>query len=251
MIERQIKQYRRLNEWFQLPLGQSIAQEFTSELQPVREYLKGDTLLQMGHCGENTWLQSLDYQHKWVASPFALDSKIQLQCSLNQIPLARNSLDCIIMPLSLEPFGNNLSLIDEVDRVLKPTGFLIFLSINPWSLWGGAMKLGLLDCYQDHKIKMRSAFSLNRILLQRGYRQCSLINFCYIPPVKNKSIIKKMTVLDEVGKMLWPIPSGFYCYIAQKYQLIQPSLTPLPVQQPVTQEYKSPLQPALNKDFLR
>ncbi|EHL30078.1 hypothetical protein LDG_7983 [Legionella drancourtii LLAP12] len=158
------------------------------------------------------------------------------------MPLSRNSIDCLVAPLTLEPFNNSITLIDEIDRVLKPMGFVVLLCINPWSLWGGAIKYGMLNCYRDRTIKMRTPFNLNRLFIQRGYRQVSLTNFCYIPPVNSASLIKKLTFLDEIGKMLWPYPSGFYCYIAQKYQIIQPSLFVSPISSPID-DYQSPLQP--------
>lgn len=163
LIEQQIKQYRALNKWFQSPLGFFAAHEFLIHLESQEKYLSGATLLQLGNCGDNLWLNKFNYTYKWVASPFALSNKEQLECSLNKIPLARNSVDCIIAPLTLEPFGNNFSLIDEIDRILTPMGFVILLSINPWSLWGGAMKSGLLHCYHDQKIKMRTSFTIKRV----------------------------------------------------------------------------------------
>lgn len=246
LIEQQIKHYRALNEWFNSPLGIAVANEFSDQLKSVTHCLKGENLLQLGHCGSNSWLKALHFQKKWIASPFAINNAIQLECSFSQIPLGRNSLDCVLAPLTFEPFGNSLSLIDEIDRVLKPMGFIVLMSLNPWSLWGGAMKCGLLHCYHDRKIKMRTPIHINRVFLQRGYRQCSLSNFCYIPPVNNPSLIKKLTFFEEVGKMLWPFPSGFYCYIAQKYEYIHPSLLVEPVILPVEQKYKPPLLPATN-----
>ncbi|AWN74296.1 TPA: methyltransferase domain-containing protein [Legionella anisa] len=243
LIERQLKQYRALNKWFQSPLGLFAAHEFVVNLELESKYLHGQTLLQLGNCGDNIWLKKFNYIHKWIASPFSLANKIHIKCALNQLPLDRNSVDCIIAPLTLEPFANSFSLIDEIDRVLTPMGYVIFLSINPWSLWGGAMKIGLLHCYSDQKVKMRTPFNLNRILLQRGYRQHSLSNFCYIPPVNNSSLIKKFTFLDEIGKMLWPFPSGFYCYIAQKYQVIKPNLQINPDES--IKDYEAPLQPVI------
>ncbi|HAT8211317.1 TPA: methyltransferase domain-containing protein, partial [Legionella pneumophila] len=127
LIEQQIKHYRTLYEWFQSPLGVFVAKEFTDQLEPVKKFLKGETLLQLGDCGTNPWLKLLDFKHKWVASPCSSVNKIHLECSLNQLPLNRDTLDCILVPLTLEPFGNNFSLIDEIDRILKPMGFLIFL----------------------------------------------------------------------------------------------------------------------------
>ncbi|BCA95708.1 methyltransferase [Legionella antarctica] len=246
LIEQQIIQYRALDEWFDSSLGSFVANEFSNQLKSVNDYLRGETLLQLGNCGDNPWLSTLNFKRKWIAAPLFLSNAINLECSFNQIPLSRNSLDCVVAPLTLEPYGSSLSLIDEIDRILKPMGFIILLSINPWSLWGGAMKCGLLHCYNDRAIKMRSPLNVNRIFLQRGYRQCALSSFCYIPPVNSKSLIKKFTFFDEVGKMLWPFPSGFYCYIAQKFEAVHPSLLAEPVLQPITKKYKSTLQPATN-----
>jgi SAM-dependent methyltransferase len=242
LIQQQKKQYRSLTKWFQSPLGLFAAHEFDIYLESVKEYLRGETLVQLGNCGENIWLKKLRFGHKWIVSPFPLAHKIQIESELNHLPLKRNSIDCIIAPLTLEPFNNSSSLIDEIDRVLKPMGFVVLLCINPWSLWGGAMKCGLLHCYRDRNIKLHTPFHLNRMFLQRGYRQISLSNFCYIPPVNNASLIKKLTFLDEIGKMLWPIPSGFYCYIAQKHQIIQPNLIARPISQAIN-DYQSSLQP--------
>lgn len=242
LIEQQKKQYRALNKWFQSPLGLFAAHEFAINLEAIDLQLCGETLIQLGNCGGNIWLKNMRFERKWVISPFALAHKIHVESALNLLPLSRNSIDCIVAPLTLEPFNTSSSLIDEIDRVLKPMGHIILFCINPWSLWGGAIKCGLLNCYKDRNIKMRTPFNLNRMLIQRGYRQVSLSNFCYLPPVNGASLIKKLAFLDEIGKMLWPYPSGFYCYIAQKYQIIRPSLIIQSVPQSVN-DYQSPLQP--------
>lgn len=242
LIDQQVKQFYALDEWFQSPLGLSVANEFRKQFEPVLEYLKGDTLLQLGQCANNCWLTDLQFDKKWIASPFSINEPNALVCSLNQIPLQRNSIDSIIAPLTIEPFDNSINLIDEIDRILKPMGYVVFLCFNPWSLWGGAIKCGLLHCYAEKKMKMHTPFHLNRILMQRGYRQCSLNNFYYIPPVTNKSLLKKLAFFNEMGKMLWPFPSAFYCYIAQKYSPITPSLEVRSVLHTLPKDYDSPLQ---------
>jgi hypothetical protein len=223
LIEQQIAQYRALDEWFQKPLGLSVAKEFTQQLEMIEPHLRGEILLQLGHCGHNPWLHTVNYLEKWIASPFFSRQKINLECALNQLPLYRHSVDCVLLPLTLEPFINHLSLLDEIDRILKPMGYVVLLGMNPWSIWGAALKLGLLRCYGASKIKMNSSFHLNRIFLQRGYRQCALINFGYIPPVP-ASLIQRLSFLDKVGKMLWPYPTGFYIYVVQKEEYIPPSM---------------------------
>lgn len=222
LIENQIKHYVALNQWFKTPLGIVVAKEFSRILAPHVDILTGGTLLQLGHCGENNWLNTLKFNDRWVASPFLVLGKNQLLCAFNNLPFPKKSLDCVIVPLTLEPFGSSLSLLDEIDRVLKPMGFIVFFSLNPWSLWGLAMKCGFLRCYDNNKIKMHTPYLLNRYLMHRGYTQFSLINFCYLPPLNKQSLIKKFIFFEEIGKMLWPFPSGLYCYIAQKSEVISP-----------------------------
>lgn len=241
LIEKQIKQYRALNEWFQSPLGHLVARSFTETLKAVTADIKGDTLLQIGSCHDNPWLNKMHFNHQWVATPTPVEAKQRLECALNHIPLPRNSLDCLLAPLSLEPFSNSLTLLDEMDRVLKPMGFIIILGINPWSLWGLASKCGLLPCYNDEEIKLRTPYHLNRTFLQRGYKHYSLTNFGYFFPSNQKLWRSQVSFFDEVGKMLWPFPSGFYCYVAQKYQYIPPSL----IMKPLTQKVVPDLQPAI------
>ncbi len=224
LIEQQAKQFNALDGWFASSLGHSVASEFKKQLYPFQKYLKGDNLLQLGHCAQNVWLDDLVFKNKWIATPASCNKPNELICSLDQLPIQRNSLDCIVVPLALEPFNPDEYLINELDRVLKPMGYIIFLCINPWSLWGSALASGLLNCYADHSFKMHTSFHLNRLLFQRGYRQCALSTFYYIPPVRNKILINRLAFFNEIGKMLWPFPAGFYCYIAQKYEPLSPSL---------------------------
>lgn len=243
LLEQQKKQFNTLNDWFYSPLGLAVADQFKMQLTLVLDYLKGDSLIQLGSCGQNPWLDILQFKDKWLVSPFAIKNQAHLVSSLNQIPLVRNSVDCILAPLTIEPFTNTTYLIDELDRILKPMGYIVFFGINPWSLWGAAIKCGLLHCFIPHKIRLHSPFHLNRVLMQRGYRQCSLSNFHYIPPINNQSLLKKMQIFNEIGKIFWPFPSGFYCYIAQKYEHITPSPLIHPIRQDQDRAFESALQP--------
>lgn len=225
LIEQQKNQFSALNQWFDSFLGNTLATEFSKQLQPILTCLQGENLLQLGQCAKNLWLDQLSFSNKWIAAPFSDDQHINLVCSFNQIPLNRNSVDCILAPLTLEPFTNYLHLIEEMDRILKPMGYIVLLSINPWSLWGGATKCGMVHSFAEKKITMHTPFHINRQFMQRGYRQCLLNHFFYLPPVNNQLLLKKLSFFNEIGKMLWPFPSGFYCYIAQKYEPIAPTLT--------------------------
>ena len=214
----QAQKYRALDDWFQTPQGTHVAEAFVAELSLARKHLKGNTLLQLGNCGNNIWLSMLRFSHQWLVSPCVASEKSTLTASLHLLPLERDSINCVIAPLTLEAFGREHHPLDEIDRILKPNGHVIFFGINPCSFWGGALHWRHLMCFGAAGGTLTSSLALKRMMLHRGYRQCSLTSFYYIPPITNGFLIRKLAFLNEMGKMVWPYPAGFYCLIMQKYQ---------------------------------
>ncbi len=224
LLAQQVNKYSALDEWFQTPQGRRVAQAFANELVQLSEGLKGGNVLQLGSCGENLWLPELKYRRKFLVSPCVVSQKTALLSSLTMLPIERDSIDCILAPLTLEAFSGSRNPLDEIDRVLKPMGYAIFFGVNPFSFWGAALRWRHLSCFGLTSTQLTSSFSLRRMMLQRGYRQCALTSFYYILPVSSEALITKLEFFNEMGKMIWPFPSAFYCFIVQKYQPASPSL---------------------------
>ncbi|KTD21729.1 class I SAM-dependent methyltransferase [Legionella londiniensis] len=217
MLSNQSIKFRLLEQWFRSPQGIRVAQAFAAELLPLRESIGGQTLLQLGNCGDNLWLASLRFQYKWIVTPYNTTQKNTVVASLNALPIDRDSVDCVVAPLTLEAFADARYPLDEIDRVLKSMGYAIFFGVNPVSFWGAALKLRIVSCYGYAKVALMSSFSLKRAMAQRGFQQCVHNSFYYIPPVRSEAMIQRLSFLNEMGKMIWPFPAGFYCLILQKY----------------------------------
>ena len=127
---------------------------------------------------------------------------------------------------------------------------MLFFWINPFSFWGAAMRFHRLACFGPAIGTLTSAFAIKRTMLQRGYRQCSFTSFYYIPPVDREFFIRHLAFFNEMGKMLWPFPAGFYCLVVQKYQHCSPSLLLDVVEARLLMQDKSTLQ-AVNKSTHR
>lgn len=218
MEHEQAIKYRIMHTWFKTTQGARLAEAFSEELFIFKDVLRGQSLIQLGSCGDNPWLSSRSYRNQWILSPERAVNSIHLASSLHNLPFEKHSIDCVLAPLTLEAFNDQTKLLDEIDRVLKPMGYVILFGINPWSLWGLAMRFGYKAYFGHFPTVLRSSFSVKRNLLQRGYVQCSLRSFYYIPAVKHEIIIKKLEFLNQMGKMIWPYPPSFYCLIAQKYE---------------------------------
>lgn len=211
------QKYRSLNEWFKTPQGIAIAKSFMSELRSLDKWSYGNNFLQLGSCGENIWLPILKFNNKWIVNPYYNNISTSLCAVFKELPLARDSIDCIMAPLSMEAASNDI-ILDEIDRVLKPSGIVIFFGINPLSLWGMSLKLGYLDCFGTTNVRLQSSLLLKRNLSYRGFKPLVHKNFYFIPPVIKENIIHKLNFLNEMGKMIWPFPAGFYCLVLQKFQ---------------------------------
>ena len=224
LLDEQINKYRSLDSWFKTPQGSRVAQAFVDELSQVNEQLYGERLIQLGHCGDDLWLSAFKFRDKSIVSPFSVQKKTTVLASLTLLPIERDSIDCVIAPLTLEAFPHSKNPMDEIDRVLKPMGYAVFLGINPVSFWGAALRWGHLGCFGKTQVSLTSSLTVKRMMLLRGYRQCALTSFYYIPPVANEFLIRNLAFFNEMGKMVWPFPAAFYCLIVQKYQYSPPAI---------------------------
>lgn len=223
-LDDQKNKYRALDDWFKTSQGTFVQVAMTEQISSIKDKLRGTTLLQLGMCGENTWLDDLPFRRKWLLTPCLGNLNASVVTSLTHLPFDRNSVDCVIAPLTLEAFGRDKNPIHEIDRILRPMGHIIFLGINPLSLWGLLLRMGYLDCFGRMQASLTSSLVLKQTLLNRGYRQCVLEMFYYIPPIQSSFFIDKLMFLNQMGKMIAPGPAGFYCLIVQKYQYASPNL---------------------------
>lgn len=218
MFSDERSKFLALSDWFLTAQGCRIAENFVSVLESITEFMKGQRLLQLGSFGENPWLSVLSYSKKWLASPVLSRPNSTFLASMDALPVDRHSIDCLVAPFSLELSSNKRNLINEIDRILAPMGYAIFFGINPWSLWGLALRLFPLDWFAKAPLAFCSALALKHILLNQGYTQCFLSDFYFIPPLNSEKLIHKLEFLNEMGKMMWPCPASFYCLIVQKYE---------------------------------
>jgi SAM-dependent methyltransferase len=126
----------------------------------------------------------------------------------DDLPIADESLDLIILPHLLELSADPHRLLREVDRVLRPEGKLIVTGFNPVSLWA--------------PIKPTPRQQL--IGLPRLRDWLKLLSFendqsaygCYLPPLKDPKWIERLKFLETAGDRWWPICGAVYMHCSVK-----------------------------------
>jgi Methyltransferase domain len=211
----------QVNDWFLTDQGLEIAEDFCRELSNFPQLFVGEKLLQLGSAGANSWLNCLNYKHKIIIDTHK-QSHSSCQAVLHNLPIAHHSVDCIVLPLALEQTAPHWHLLDEIDRVLKPMGYVIFLTVNPFSLFG-------LDLLQKHHKYLPQelgnlyfAFSLRYILLSRDYKALLYKAFYRKLPQLHDNVLKKPRIFARMPGQI--LPAGFSCFIAQKIEVCGPTL---------------------------
>lgn len=204
-----------LNAWLLSPQGAHVLKSLAQELVCVDESLYGTNLLQLGLSSHMPCRAYLHFPGSWTVSSIETDPLPSLIASFHQLPFDSSSMDCILAPFTMEICESKKHCLDEIDRVLKPMGHVVFIGVNPWSLWGIALRMSA--------IKPCSAMYLQHAMTAHGYEQRMLNNCYFIPPLcffssnVEEKWIHRLEFLNEMGKMLWPCPAGFYCLVMQKF----------------------------------
>lgn len=226
LLEQQQHYCKQLNRWFLSEQGLHVASAVTKELMSLKSILTGDHCIQLGLCGKNPWLSYLPFSCRFIITPW--DSRqAQVASSLTQLPFDRNSIDCILSPFILDAFSASKKPLDELDRILKPMGHIIFIGINPFSFWGLWLRMSQNSCFGAYHHWSQAVLTLKQTMAYRGYVQVHLSSFYYVPPFQQAKWLHRFEILNEIGRLVSPQPSAFYCLVMQKYQ--KNPIRPIPI----------------------
>jgi SAM-dependent methyltransferase len=96
------------------------------------------TILQIGGLGwENEFIDCTLYERFTIIDTLGegWQEASKIRARAFSLPIQTESVDLVILPHILEFDAQRFQTMREVERVLKPEGDLIVLSLNPWSLW--------------------------------------------------------------------------------------------------------------------
>jgi len=120
-----------LDRWYRTPLGRRVADEERRLLEEQLPRLFGYTLLQIGASPLADTLHRSPINQRIV-----LGAEGGVRALPEQLPIAADSVDLVILPHTIELSDDPHQLLREVERVLIPEGHLLIFGFNPWSIWG-------------------------------------------------------------------------------------------------------------------
>lgn len=210
---------RRLNAWFERPLGRALLANEAHRLRAILPGLFGTVAVQLGRAGRIDLLDSCMAPTRVVFDlPNGVPStaRTAVMSVPDALPLDQRSVDVALLPHTLEFAPDPHQVLREVQRVLAPEGHVVILGFNPFSLWG----LRKLVTRRSRRVPWCGQFiGLARLkdwlkLLDFELVQGSML--FYRPPVIGQRILDRLHFLDRMGDRWWPMGGAVYVVVAKK-----------------------------------
>ena len=197
--------------WYESDLGRYVLAREQAWFDAVTSDLFGFHALQLGECGVD-FLRANRMPQRYCAG-VDLGSP---RCRPEQLPIAGQSLDLLVLPHVLEFSPHPHQVLREAERVLRPEGRLLITGFNPFSLWGLRRRFGDPEAVGPWHGRFIHLTRLKDWLALLGFELAGGRMACYAPPVNRLSVLSRFGFLEAAGDRWWALGGGVYLIHAVK-----------------------------------
>lgn len=123
--------------WLETALGRRCLQNEQRLVRQALDRVFGEQLLQIGAWGRREgFLRYARTQYATLLGLRAEDRDLDILAAAEELPVATDSIDAVLLPHTLELTVSPHTLLRETDRVLRADGHLIVLGFVPSGPWG-------------------------------------------------------------------------------------------------------------------
>ncbi len=142
--------------------------------------------------------------------------------AFEELPIASESIDLIILPHVLEFAQDPHQVLREVDRVLRPEGRVIITGFNPVSIWGARQVFlrrlpeRITRPYLPGEGQFISVPRLKDWLKLLSFEMGPTQFGCFAPPFRSQEWLERCRFMETIGDKFWPICGAVYFAMAVK-----------------------------------
>ena len=124
-------------QWLTTSFGAALLQQESRVVEEAFDGIFGEQCLQLGLWGEaKTFLRHARTQRTALIDAAAGEGGPSALGQLHRLPVADDSIDCVLLPHTLEYSDRPHAILREVHRVLRSDGHLVVLGFKTGGLWG-------------------------------------------------------------------------------------------------------------------
>jgi len=201
-----------LSEWFTTAQGAYVLRCEQAFFERTVSDIFGFNALQLGS-PEYDFLHSSRMPLRFCGAD---RNGAQVLMSSEELPLAGDSLDLVLLPHILEFSANPHQILREVERVLMPEGNLIISGFNPYSLWGlHKIFAGLCRTFGGAQGYpwCGDFIALTRLkdwLALLGLEVVAGRFAAYAPPFQQSKWLERCAFMEAAGDRWWAVSGGVY-----------------------------------------
>jgi SAM-dependent methyltransferase len=222
----------QLRNWYQQRLGQRLLRSERRELDRVLPNLFGYYLLQVGSpvdtglCTRSLIPNRMLLESHVSNKAASQATKPQIHAYAHALPIANDSVDVVLLVHTLEFEQDPHQVLREADRVLVPEGHIVLLGFNPFSPWGLWRLLVSRWSSPPWSGQFRSSRRIRDWLSLLGYDITVSHSLFFRPPVRHQGVMRRLKVLERLGRRLWPFAGAVYLVVARKRMVTMTPIRP-------------------------
>jgi SAM-dependent methyltransferase len=122
-------------QWSDLPAGDDLKHIVELGIQQCSRNMFGYHMLKIGDLSSQLEIEGSPIKHLVNVTDKVADYT-NIQAASNELPLAENSVDAVILAHELDFAQDPHQILREVNRVIIPNGYAVIVGFNPFSLAG-------------------------------------------------------------------------------------------------------------------
>ncbi len=122
--------------WLNTLTGRNLLREEVRQVRRALDGIFGDHFVQLGIWGDPGLFRRLARTRRAAVLAAEPIEGVDLVSAVDCVSIASESVDAVLLPHTLELADDPHAVLREVDRILRPHGFLVVLSFNPMGWWG-------------------------------------------------------------------------------------------------------------------
>jgi SAM-dependent methyltransferase len=211
-----------VTDWLGTPLGRRCLANEQRLIRGALERVFGEQFLQIGAWGARTAFLRYARTQRRALIDWRPGVAADLVSDPEQLAIASDSIDAVLLPHTLEHTPSPHGLLREVDRILRADGHLIVLSFAPGGFWGLRHLLAERG-YPDGRERTVREGRLRDWLELLSFDVSAATRYCHTLPF-NRFNRLRLLPREEWAQRWLPMLSGGYLLRAQKRVL---PLTPV------------------------
>jgi len=203
------------SRWLTSSLGDALLAEESRVVEEAFDGIFGEQCLQLGLWGDaKTFLRHTRTQRCALIDECDAGEGLSAIGQLHRLPVATDSIDCVLLPHTLDYSHRAHAILREVDRVLTAHGHIVILGFKPGGLWGIRRLIpgAALPPGADHLVSDRRLKDWLKLLDFRIHGSTRYFFHWPLPSIR-RGVSPRW---EQRGRRWWPELAACYMLTAQK-----------------------------------